>query len=445
MGPASSGADAMNKYLAKLGFQYFQIFETRRQTVSIARNDLFTSQDEGLQIRIPFNGTLMTVRTSSSSAPEAMRFLRRYSRKPQTRQKLLIGIPTAQVNKSISYGSSPQLDREEECREAIEYFHTEANDRQLRTLSYVDVIELVKIFRDSLGSRIVQRWVTTSARITATHPRTGLILQDHLCSVGDSPLALVDENSVRYGSLLEKLLTAPNPAEPPARLRGTVLLDTQAASALFHEMGHLLEGDNYLDQRLTKGTMVCSDEVCITDSPISDRKSPTYHRFDDEGFSTTTRLLLDHGIVAETIDTTETAVRTGGTPGGCRIPEWRDPVIPRMSRLQVSLDNKVCETGDEKDRVVLVGSRRGSADIESGTIEIEGQFCQAVTHARRMVSYPNPILRLYNRARKRSSIWAVSKAEEVIQSNCTKTGSTVIVECSAPQILLSDCEIVFGG
>jgi predicted Zn-dependent protease len=435
----------MSRYLDSIGFPYYQVLLVGSEAIISSGKRSMCFQDEGVRVRVPYNGSLVPVTSSMPVSRTTQRYLRKLSRQadPGVSETLPLPRPT---KKDVTYGIPPTGNVEPQCLEALDYYTQFARERGLKVFCVCDYRTTRKEFVDSQGTEIRQAWFSTTTRETLISPVTGLSLQDHQSTLCGNSL-LADRQLDRYRALAEQLLDLPPLVQPPKVIRGQVLLDHQASSSLLHELiGHPMEGDNFIasDTPRRSKRLLCPG-LTVVDSPQANHASPTYHEFDDQGFPSRTRKLFDNGWIGETIDTAETSVLTKGKPGGCRTPDWRDPPLPRMTRLKVS-PNGLGEGEIETPKGMrFIGCRNGATEVETGISRIDGQFCLARTPTGRQVVYPIPILRMATIEDGISSIACVSRDTELVQSWCVKSGSTVTTESEAPEIMLRTAKIVFGG
>ncbi len=127
----------------------------------------------------------------------------------------------------------------------------------------------------------------------------------------------------------------------------TVILRLDAAGALLHEIGHLLEA-NHSGLRVRIGSKIASTLVTIIDDPFNPH-SPAYTRFDDEAVETLRKTLVEEGEVVSLLHTRETAAIHGGTPGNAK-GLFRKPT-PSHTTLTMS-------PGDWRDSEIIEETRR---------------------------------------------------------------------------------------
>lgn len=117
---------------------------------------------------------------------------------------------------------------------------------------------------------------------------------------------------------LERLNAKVNSKRISPFLRGknTVILDSEASAAFFHEVSHLLEGDR--PDSLPRGQRISTRQLSIYDEPRYPW-SPSYTLFDDEAVETSRKALVEDGEVLERLHTRESSWNSiDESPGNSR-------------------------------------------------------------------------------------------------------------------------------
>lgn len=96
--------------------------------------------------------------------------------------------------------------------------------------------------------------------------------------------------------------------------KANIILGSQAAAALIHEISHLLSADYYQYSQRLIGSIIAPRDFNLYDNP-HDYDSPTIKFFDDECVSTKRRALIEDGIVRDLHHTRNTAAIYGSEPG----------------------------------------------------------------------------------------------------------------------------------
>jgi len=134
---------------------------------------------------------------------------------------------------------------------------------------------------------------------------------------------------------------------PMASGKWRVILVNDAAGALIHELGHVLEAGS--PQSLRPGERIAPPDFSILEDPYY-YDSPAQRVFDDEAVESKRKRLVESGVVVERLNTRETAIVTGEEPGNANGLFHRP--VPGHTTL-------VASSGDWKLREVLEETRRG--------------------------------------------------------------------------------------
>jgi len=174
-----------------------------------------------------------------------------------------------------------------------------------------------------------------------------------------------------YREALERLRRASTVKSLSVLERGKacLVLDSEAAGALFHEVSHLL--DPHIGGSLLRGSKIAVPEIQLVDDPTL-VYAPSLRFFDDEGVRCRRRVLIEDGTVVELHSTLATSRISGSEPGSAH-GLFTTP-IPFHTTL-------VVEGGDWKDSEILEETRRGfliggaaMATLEGGWIRIVPQY-----------------------------------------------------------------------
>ncbi len=189
-------------------------------------------------------------------------------------------------------------------------------------------------------------------------------------SVGSSMAVLLGSPEQLEGRMLEELVEKAarrafyglkaEALSPLERGRHEVILAGEAAAALLHELGHLLEADQPV--RLRRGARISNTSITVRDDPFMPA-SPSSRAFDDEAVRCTRRVLVEEGVIRDLLHTRETAYRLGGAPGSARGLF----TIPKAMHTTL-----VLEPGDWREKEIIEETRRGL--LVDGVIraELEG-------------------------------------------------------------------------
>ncbi len=131
--------------------------------------------------------------------------------------------------------------------------------------------------------------------------------------------------------------------------KANIILGSQAAAALIHEISHLLSADYYQYNQRLIGNTIASRDFNLYDSP-HDYDSPTIKFFDDECVSTKKRTLIEDGIVRDLHHTRNTAAIHGSEPGSAY------GLFQRPTPFHTTL---VLKPGDWKEAEVISETKSG--------------------------------------------------------------------------------------
>jgi len=157
------------------------------------------------------------------------------------------------------------------------------------------------------------------------------------------------------------------------RGKACIVLDNEAAAALFHEVSHLL--DPLAGGAHVKGSRILPPEIHLIDDPTL-VYAPSLRFFDDEGVKCRRRVLVEEGTVVD-LHTTLSTHRVSGSEPGSAHGLFTTPV-PFHTTL-------VVEGGDWRDSEILEETRRGFliggvavAYLEGGWIRIVPQYAYRI-------------------------------------------------------------------
>lgn len=159
--------------------------------------------------------------------------------------------------------------------------------------------------------------------------------------------------------------------DPLSRGRWTLILQSEAAAAFFHEVAHMLEGDR--PDSLRYGTRVSTMSLTLVDDPFHPF-SPAYSVFDDEGVEANRKTLVEGGEVVSLLHTRESLYRASreGTvadrPGNAR------GLFHRPKAMHSTL---VVRPGDWRDEEMVEESKKAllvdgvvRADLGAGVVTL---------------------------------------------------------------------------
>ena len=189
--------------------------------------------------------------------------------------------------------------------------------------NYTDVLVAAKCGKASLSARIGFLGSLDSQRLRSIASITENLVYDTMAYRGARSLS------------------------PMATGKWHVILSGDAAGALLHELGHLLEAGT--PGSLSRGEIIGPRQLSIVDDPFY-YDSPAQRFFDDEGVEARRKALVDEGIVVGRLNTRETAAETGERPGDSHGLFHRP--VPGHTTL-------VMAPGDWKFRELLEETRRG--------------------------------------------------------------------------------------
>jgi TldD protein len=265
--------------------------------------------------------------------------------------------------------------------------------------------------------------------------------------LGRAHSSLIAEDSDRLGISAATEAVEYAGASELAATRVAVLLEQGAAIGLVHEVfGHLLEAGirpAYLNGR----GRLCRVPLRVVDDPGLALRFGSY-QVDDEGVRRSRTVLVEHGMVQDTLASRASVGRS--STGNGRRESWRHRALTRMSNVVVSCpggdDATVREAfddlGSHTKTLRLVTLRGGSVSLSNGRFRLhtgtttlhgrEPQWVRDVTIEGSAVDVLGKLV-------------AVGRTPTIEQSLCGKGGQRIPVSGQAPAMLVRDMHAWSGA
>jgi len=166
--------------------------------------------------------------------------------------------------------------------------------------------------------------------------------------------------------------------EGSARVDGLfpAILGSGGCGALAHEIGHVLEGDHSRlghSRLLPSGRRVARSDVTLVDDPRACDGRGSYE-VDDEGAPPRRVVLIEQGVVKDTLTRSQTREAAAGEDRGGhgRRGSYRDLPLPRMACTFLAAGSESPESvlSDTPRGVYLASLRSGDVDPVSGALTL---------------------------------------------------------------------------
>lgn len=235
---------------------------------------------------------------------------------------------------------------------------------------------------------------------------------------------------------------------PSLEGRLPVIFSGGASGVLIHELvGHLLEMDV-----ISTGGRVLADQLGsrVSDMPINIVDDPTLvgrwgsFNYDDEGYLATPTPLIVDGVVCGVLSDSTRGLMTGAkySSHSARRASHEHLPLPRMSNLSMSagIDHLDDVIGDLKYAVFCDGLSRGQVDPATGRFTLNMVSGRAIRSGR-LCEHLAPAVLTGHVLDVLSAVRAICNDLDDIQTICGKEGQQILVEMSAPSLLVDMLEV----
>jgi TldD protein len=176
-----------------------------------------------------------------------------------------------------------------------------------------------KVFANSDGSRIMQRYVDTITNISSTAHESGLTQNVSTTEGGRGGIEMLTEHAdvrKRAEEIAEKSVQLID-AKPAKEQKAKVVMNPDFVALLTHEiLGHPSEADRVLGYEMAwaggawwagkLGQKIGSDSLSVSDDPMIEH-SLGHYMYDDEGVRAREKVLIKNGMLADHMHSRETA------------------------------------------------------------------------------------------------------------------------------------------
>lgn len=201
-----------------------------------------------------------------------------------------------------------------------------------------------KVFANSDGARILQRYIDTVTNMSATAHESGLTQSVSATEGGRGGIEMITEHvDVREKAqeIAEKAVQLID-AKPAKEQKARVVMNPDFVALLTHEiLGHPSEADRVLGYEMAwaggawwagkLGQRVGSDALNVSDNPTIEH-SLGHYRYDDEGVRAKEKVLIKNGVLVDHMHSRETASKFNVEPNaGMRASGYEFMPLIRMA------------------------------------------------------------------------------------------------------------------
>jgi len=219
-----------------------------------------------------------------------------------------------------------------------------AGKRIHRSSVFIGYGYVEKVFMNSDGARILQRYIDTITDMSATAHESGLTQNVSSTEGGRGGIEMITEHAdvrEKAEEIAEKAVQLID-AKPAKERKAKVVMNPDFVALLTHEiLGHPSEADRVLGYEMAWaggawwagkiGQSVGSDVLNVSDNPTIER-SLGHYRYDDEGVRAKEKVLIRNGMLVDHMHSRETAAKFNVEPNaGMRSTGYEFMPLIRMA------------------------------------------------------------------------------------------------------------------
>ena len=310
-----------------------------------------------------------------------------------------------------------------------------------RSISFTDSYTQ-KEFYNSIGQSVYEDQLHSYLSVSAVSKSA-----DNIQRFSERSSSCSGASNLNYqlASDVKKKAIAMLNAAPSPKGRFSVVLDPEMTGVFSHEaLGHAAEADSIIDRESILagkiGMKIGNENVTIVDDPTANDFG--HYVFDDEGVKARPTVLLSKGVLANYINSKETARALDMDPNGhARAEDYSSVPVVRMSNTYFQPgEESLSDVFDVRSGVYLKGMKGGSVDIFSGGFMFKAQEAYEIKNGEigklmKDVTITGNILETLNQ------IESVGKDFGTSPGVCGKSGQDAPVSDGGPHIRIRNIAI----